>query len=175
MKSMRILLALGAVAAAGCVPRSAPPPPPPPEPAPAPSPPAPPPPPADWRDVPLTPGGWVYSRQDGGSQALFGPAAGEAHFIVRCDLSQRRVILSRAGRTDGNAMTIRTSFGARSLPVTAAAEPLPYVSAALPAQDRLLDSMAFSRGRFTVEMPGTPMLVIPAWPEPARVIDECRG
>jgi hypothetical protein len=35
--------------------------------------------------------------------------------------------------------------------------------------------MVFSRGRFTVEVPGAPMLVIPAWPEPARVIEDCRG
>ena len=176
MKSMRILLMWGALAAAGCVPRAAPPPARRPEPAPEPAPvPPPPPPAADWRDIPLTQGGWVYSAQGNTSQALFGPANSEALFSVRCDRGQRRVILSRAGQTNGNMMTIRTTSGARSLRATAGREPLPYAAATLPATDRFLDSMVFSRGRFTVEVPGAPMLVIPAWPAPARVIEDCRS
>jgi hypothetical protein len=72
-------------------------------------------------------------------------------------------------------MTVRTSSTARSLPVSVQAEPLPSASVGLTATDRLLDEIAFSRGRFTVELPGTPMLIIPAWPEPARVVEDCRG
>jgi hypothetical protein len=45
----------------------------------------------------------------------------------------------------------------------------------LQARDPLLDQIAFSRGRFTIEAPGAAMLVIPAWPEAARVIEDCRG
>jgi hypothetical protein len=72
-------------------------------------------------------------------------------------------------------MTVRTSAGTRSLPLSLQAEPRAYVWSALPATDRLLDQIAFSRGRFTVEVPGTQMLVIPAWAEPARVVEDCRG
>ena len=178
MKSARLLLALsGAAAVAACVPRSEPPPPPPqPRPAqPRPTPPPPPPPAADWRDVAITPGGWVYSAQGNVTQALFGPANSEAHFIVRCDRSSNRIALVRQGVGSGDMMTIRTTFGARNFPVTARREPLALSTAIVAASDRFLDGMAFSRGRFTVELPGTPMLVIPSWPEPARVIEDCRG
>ena len=42
------------------------------------------------------------------------------------------------------------------------------------AYDPLLDAIAFSRGRFTVESESGAMLVLPAWPEPARVVEDCR-
>jgi hypothetical protein len=180
MKAGRFI-ALGAlVLAAGCVPR-------PEAPAPAPVPVRPPPPPPaapspppvaaapDWGDIPLTPGGWFYSSDNEGSQALFGPASSEARFIVRCDRSQRRVILSRVGAATNSQMAIRTSFGARNLPVAVQSGSLAYSRANLPASDPFLDSMVFSRGRITVEAGGLPMLVIPSWPEPARVIEDCRG
>ncbi len=178
MQLARIASVIAVAAAAGaCVPRS--------EPAPQPEPrpkaivtprplPVPPPPAADWRDVPLSQGSWYYSSQQGGSQALFGPANSEAAFIVRCDLARREVSLAREGSSTG-PITVRTTYGARSLPATARPEPLPYLSASLPARDRFLDSMAFSRGRFTVEVPGQPMLIVPAWAEPARVIEDCRA
>jgi hypothetical protein len=44
----------------------------------------------------------------------------------------------------------------------------------LGAQDSLLDAMGYSRGRFIVEQAGLPTLVIPAWPEIERVIEDCR-
>lgn len=162
MKSVRIPMALAALAAmSACVPKPvAPPPAPAPRPAPAP---VPPPPAADWRDLPLTPGGWVYASEAAGSQASFGASA--PSFTVRCDRASRQITLTREGATTG-AMTIRTSFGARSFPTPAAR---------MGARDPILDSMAFSRGRFTVQVPGSAMLVIPSWPEPARVIEDCRG
>jgi hypothetical protein len=43
-----------------------------------------------------------------------------------------------------------------------------------PAGDAALDWIAFSRGRFVVAATGMPLLVLPAWPEPARVIEDCR-
>ena len=180
MKSVRIVLVLGSVAAlVACVPKRETPPPPAQQPRatprPAPSPPPPPPPPADWRDLPLTPGGWVYSSQSGTSQAMFGAANSEASFIVRCDRGRRQVSLWREGRATGNMMTVRTSYGARNFPLSVQAEPMAYVYTTLPASDRTLDQMAFSRGRFTIEVPGQPMLVIPAWPEPARVVEDCRA
>ncbi len=177
--SVRIVLALsGVVALAGCVPKRETPPPPPvqqPQARPRPQPPAPPPPPADWSLLPLTPGAWVYRVEGGSSQALFGPATGEASFIVRCERARRQVSLWRAGGTSGTMMTVRTSYGARNFPLSVQAEPMPYVFTSLPVGDRALDAMAFSRGRFTVEVPGSPMLVIPAWPEPARVVEDCRS
>ncbi len=178
MRLVRVAtIVLLAGAAGACVPRSEPQPPesqpkatPAPRPTPVPAPPAA----ADWRDLPLSRGGWYYSSQRDGSQALFGPPNSEAAFIVRCDLARREISLSREGGSAG-PITVRTTFGARSFPATARQEPLPYLSAALPARDRFLDSMAFSRGRFTVEVPGQPVLIVPAWAEPARVIEDCRA
>lgn len=178
MKSVRAVLVLGSVAAlVGCVPkREAPPPPPRQQPRVVPTPaPPPPPPPADWSLMPLTPGGWVYSNQGGTSQALFGAPDSEAVFIVRCDGARRQISFWREGAVSGNMMTVRTSYGARNFPVSVQTEPMAYVYASLPASDRFLDQMAFSRGRFTVEAPGARMLVIPAWPEPARVVEDCRS
>ena len=176
MRFERQLAMLAVFAVVACVPKREPPPPAPQQPRQAPRPvPPPPPPAADWRDVPLTPGGWVYRSEAGGSAALFGAANSEAQFAVRCDRSRRLVVLSREGVSPGRTMTIRTTFGARNFPVTAQREPLAYLVATASASDPFLDSMAFSRGRFTVEAAGLPMLVIPAWPEPARVVEDCRA
>ncbi len=93
--------------------------------------------------------------------------------MVRCDRARRQVTLVRHGISTGNMMTVRTSSTARNLPLSGQAEQA-GLFAVLPANDRLLDALAFSRGRFTVEVPGAPMLVIPAWPEAARVVEDCR-
>jgi hypothetical protein len=177
---LRILLAgLVVMAAAACTPK-APPPQPQPQPQPRPQPvprPLPPPPPVsqDWRDLPLTQGNWYYSAQAGSTQALFGPANSEAAFIVRCDRSRRQITISREGAATGNIMTIRTTGTARNYPLSVQAEPLNYVYTTTSPADRFLDEMVFSRGRFSVEVSGTPRLLLPTWPEPARVVEDCRS
>ena len=174
VRKVALIVSLGALAA--CVPQREAPPPQQPQAQPPQQQRLPPPPPApqDWRDIPLTGGSWFYNNEGGTTQALFGPPNSEALFIVRCNRSARQVTLLRAGPATGNVMTIRTSSSARNLPLSVQAEPLPYVYSTVAASDPILDAMAFSRGRFTVEVPGTPMLVIPAWPEPARVVEDCR-
>ena len=71
-------------------------------------------------------------------------------------------------------MSIQTSFGVRSLPLAAVGGAPAHAGAALAATDPWLDAMAFSRGRFTVGVAGLDLLVIPAWPELARVVEDCR-
>ncbi len=109
----------------------------------------------DWRDRPLTPGDWTYDS--GAGEARY------ASFSLRCDSARRQIVMSRAGSS--GPLRLRTTYGERLL----------APGAALPAADPLLDEMAYSRGRFTVEAPGVAMLVLPAWPEPARVVENCRG
>lgn len=164
MRTGRLIVVVSALALAGltaCVPRAEPPAPTPPPPAlsPAPALPSPPPAPApaDWSVAPLTPGDWARS----GSEASYGGA-----FALRCEAG--RVTLSRLGAGAGQRLTIRTSYGERSLPASSGA-------ATLAASDPLLDQIAFSRGRFLVQADGLPPLILPAWPEPARVIEDCRG
>jgi len=124
--------------------------------------------------MPITPGAWTYAATGGVAEARFGPAGREPLFTVRCDRS-RQIVLTRTGVSGGNAITIRTSTDARALPAAMEQAPRPALAASVAANDRILDSMVFSRGRYTIEAPGTAMLIVPSWPEPARVIEECRG
>ena len=166
MNWMRAMAMIGVmVASASCAPKAAPEPERPPVrttelPPPTPAPPPPPPPVLGWEDMPLTPGEWSYRAED--LSAVYGNGA----FTVRCDPAARRISLARSGAAAG--LAIRTSYGARSLPGGAG-------GAVLPASDPLLDEMVFSRGRFAVEAEGQARLILPTWPEPARVIEECRG
>ncbi len=159
--------ALAAALLGSCAPRPAPP-----APAPAPAPPPPPvqppaPPPIapGWEDAPLSGGDWSFGDAQGRSRALFG-----AQFAIECE-APGRIRLVRAG-AGGNALTVRTSNALRSLPAAVQSDGL---AARLSAGDPLLDAIAFSRGRFAVEAAGVPPLVLPAWPEPARVVEDCRG
>jgi hypothetical protein len=132
---------------------------------------------ADWRDMPLAPGTWVY-RQDGrGSLALYGEPESEAVFLVRCALPERRIYFSREGALNGSGgtMALRSSHGAKEYPAQAGTGALPYIVAATDARDDFLDKMAFSRGRIAVATPGQPLLAIPNWPEMIRVFEDCRG
>jgi hypothetical protein len=43
------------------------------------------------------------------------------------------------------------------------------------ANDPLLDALANSRGRLGFTVSSQPPLVVPAWPEAARVVEDCRG
>lgn len=133
-----------------------------------------PPPPAapDWRDVPLTPGAWFYAAAPGGSSARYGLSSAAALFEIACDRTARTVSLSLLGH-GGGGLTLRTSYSTYSVLFRSSMKD--KVVAALPANNRFLDEIAFSRGRFTVSDPGSPPLVLPAWAEPARVIEDCRG
>ena len=125
---------------------------------------------AKWEDWPVAPGDWAYRRDARGSIALFGPAGADARFTVRCDRQQGRFYLSRAGSSSG-AMTVRTTSTTRAIPARPTEGSL---AAELPASDTLVDAMGFSRGRFVVETPGQPPLVMPSWAEVLRVAEDCR-
>jgi hypothetical protein len=168
--------ALLLAALASCAPRPvrSPPPPPPRRAPPAALPAAPPQ--QDWRDVALTPGGWTW-RGGAGSIAQFGVPGQAALFALRCDPARRTLVLSRGGTVAAPAATMRitTSFGAFALPVANGGGSPPAIVAQANARDPRMDQIAFSRGRFLVDLPGQPRLVLPAWPETARVIEDCRG
>jgi hypothetical protein len=120
-----------------------------------------------YRGRPLAPGAWTLRLAAGSSEANYGEA-GRPAFALRCDLVSRRVRISRPDRPSG-AITIITSSLTRTL----------AASAEVTAYDPLLDAIAFSRGRFVVMTPASSaavsdVLVIPAWPEPARIVEDCR-
>lgn len=128
---------------------------------------------ADWRDRPVTPGTWTYRRDERGSAATFGPTDADAVAVLRCDLPNRRLFLSRLGDAVG-PFTVRTSSATRQLPTGATGGAPPYAAAMLPAGDPLFDAIAFSRGRFALEQAGMPPLALPVWAEIGRVIEDCR-
>lgn len=133
---------------------------PPPAPAPAPSPtptPLPPPPPADWRDRAYTPGDWTYARESGVSVARYGTA-----LEMRCQSGT--VTLAVAGAS--GPLIVRTSYGDTARQANAA-------GLRLLSTDPLLDQIAYTRGRFMVSA-GTTELILPAWPEVQRVVEDCR-
>lgn len=170
---MRIFgLSCAALAIAACVPRReapAPLPPPPPE-APVSRPPQPPPPPADWQAAPLSPGDWSYAPNPATPRATF-RSVGVVSFEVSCE--RGRAVRLRWVGAQAPAIAIRTSYGERRLQVSEVHINMVFVD--LPPGDPLLDQIAFSRGRFLVQAEGAEALILPAWPEPARVIEDCRG
>jgi len=164
--------ALLAAMAAACVPRAAPPAPasapPPARPAPPPAEPAPPPP-VDWQAGALSPGDWAY-RGDGPA-ALASFRSDRLTLTLRCE-PNRSVTVALTG-AQASSLIVRTSYGERRLPATPVH--LNEMLAGLAANDPLLDQMAFSRGRLLVQADGGPALIVPAWPEIARVAEDCRG
>jgi hypothetical protein len=88
---------------------------------------------------------------------------------MRCT-EARQIVLMRPG-VAGGALTIVTSFGERAI---AGSGGPGQATATLAASDPLFDQMVFSRGRFLVRTERGGDLILPAWPEPARVIEECR-
>lgn len=157
---------------ASCAPRTAPPAPvpaPPPAPRPQPAAPPPAPPPVAWQEGELASGDWHYDGESAVPQAAFASPGGPL-FALRCDAG-RQIRIFRPG-VPGGPITIVTSFGERRLPGSGNGE---QALATLPAADPLFDQIAFSRGRFLVRTAGGSDLVLPAWPEPARLIEQCRG
>lgn len=128
----------------------------------------------EWQYRPVAPGTWTYRTDGNATLAQFGPSIADTRLSLRCDKATRRVTLSRAGSSQG-PIVLRTSFGATSWPATSSLAPTPHVAAMRAASDTVLDQIAYSRGKFAVEAPGLDALIVPAWPEIARVVEDCRA
>ena len=112
------------------------------------------------RTVPLTPGQWSYAANLGGSEARFGSS-----LSIRCDRAARRVTVRRTDpAVTAGALTIGTDLAVHVI----------GADGSVAATDPVLDAIAFSRGRFIVTGGGV-RLVVPASPEAARSIEDCRN
>lgn len=130
--------------------------------------------PTDFSIAPPLPGNWVYAARADGSEASFLDASGRPQLFVRCIRSTRQVTLARPATAAAPFLNIWTTSQTRNLP--ASYDPATYrLSARVTAYDPVLDAIAFSRGRFAVIVSGTTALIVPAWEEPARVIEDCRA
>ena len=127
---------------------------------------------ADWQDAPATPGDWVYRTAGPDSIADFRSPAGGQIFQLICTADRDIMLAVIASVPNANAITIRTEHFDRALAADAMES---SVATILAPTDPLLDAMAFSKGRFAVEVAGGPQLFLPAWPEVMRVIEDCRG
>ena len=132
---------------------------------------------ADYSTARVTPGLWTYQSVPGGSAARFIDATGTARFTLECSKATRRVTLARTSAIAAPSLFVWASDASRTL--AARFEPNAMrVSVDLAARDPLLDAIAFSRGRIAVTMGGaggaTEPLIMPAWPEAARTIEDCR-
>jgi hypothetical protein len=119
-------------------------------------------------------GNWVYSSTADGSEANFVNASGQPQLTVHCARGVRQVIISKPASGIAPFLWVWTSGPTRNLP--ASFNPATgRVSATLAAYDPLLDAIAFSRGRVGFQPTGQPMLIVPAWQEATRVIEDCRA
>lgn len=121
----------------------------------------------DWRDWPLTRGDWRYRRVGAATAAEYGDAVA-LHTALRCEGGSLRLVWPAAAP---GTVTLRTSTVETRRAATAAPEGGAQI--VFSAADALLDAMAFSRGRFVLQA-GAATLVLPAWPEVGRVIEDCR-
>lgn len=110
--------------------------------------------------------------EQGKSTARFG---GD-RLVLQCDRAVSAVRLFRSGQLAGDTLlfTVTTSSGTRALNGSLFAGPTPGAALAIAINDRLLDAMAFSRGRFVVETQGLSALYVPSAAEVSRVVEDCR-
>ncbi len=129
---------------------------------------------SDWRDVPLTAGSWRWSGGNGRSTALFG-VAGQAPLVTVTCMTRGTIQLTHAGTASAAAPLIVTT-GSGTFPLMS--DPLvpgaTGITVTLPARAPVLDAMAFSRGRFVIEVASQMPGYLPAWPELSRVVEDCR-
>lgn len=112
---------------------------------------------------------------DGRSTASFVSPSGAALATLTCDRTNARVLLARRGDAAASvAMALTSTFGTRPLSSDPLRSAPSWVVAELHSNDPMLDSVAFSRGRFVLEVAGLETLYLPSWPEISRVVEDCR-
>jgi hypothetical protein len=137
----------------------------------------------DWRDVPLPAGEWSWAPRPGGSAARFGLPGQAPLAVLTCERATGVVLLNLPAEpfpgTGPGPHTARITASTSSGIANAAVQPVDgLITITLPASSRLLDAMAFSRGRFRVTIDGAPgnaATVLPSWSEVGRVVEDCRG
>ena len=119
-------------------------------------------------------GAWSYRSIGGGSEADFIDGHADVRLKIRCNRAARTVSVVRTGiEAAAPTLSIWTTTMSRSVPSRFLATK--ELVADIAATDQLLDAIAFSRGRFATGAFGAPMVAVPAWPEPIRVIEDCRS
>jgi hypothetical protein len=119
-------------------------------------------------------GNWSYAATADGSEAVFANATGSPQLWVHCTRATRRVSIAKPATRAAPLLNVWTSSLTRSAP--ASFNPATgRLTIDLAAADPLLDAIVSSRGRIGLTIAGQPSLVVPAWAEAARVIEDCRA
>ena len=119
-------------------------------------------------------GNWSHAALPDGSEARFTGVTGQVQLALRCTRSTRRVTLSKPVSAPAPSLFVWTSGVSRTFAAPGFDASAGRLNVQLAAFDTLLDAMAFSRGRIAVGAGTTPALVVPPWPELARVVEDCR-
>ena len=126
-------------------------------------------PPLAWQDAPVTPGDWQWqpgmARFVSQGQVLVSLECARASGIIK--------VLRHGAAPGGGTLELATTTLTRPLAAAPLADGTALV-AQLAAGDPRLDAVAFSHGRFALEAGGMAPLVLPVWPEVARVVEDCR-
>lgn len=118
-------------------------------------------------------GRWTYRSYAGGSEAAFADAVG-TRLAIRCNRAVRTVSIMRTGVPAASpTLSVWTSSLSRSVP--ARFEATRVLTADVAATDPLLDAISLSRGKFATSALGAPLIAVPTWAEPTRVIEDCRS
>jgi len=130
--------------------------------------------PLDLDSATALPGTWSWSPAPDGSEAVFLSSAGLPQLWLHCSRASRIVSIARPANAAAAFLSVWTTSQSRALP--ASFNPATARSTAqLSAYDPLLDALAFSRGRIAVAVGASPPVVAPAWPEIARIVEDCRA
>ena len=119
-------------------------------------------------------GDWTYAATSDGSEAQFTTATGYSQLWVRCTRATRRVSIARLATAAAPYVDVWTSSATRN--VASAFNPANgRLTIEFENYDPLLDAIATSRGRVGFAIGSDAALVVPAWPDVARVIEDCRS
>lgn len=155
----------------------------------------------DWRDAPLPAGDWAWVPRAGGSEARYGPGGQPPIAIMVCDRAAGVVRLAlpmtapmtgpmtgaMTGAMTGMPTDPQQNGPTRSATITTSTSTSTFVAhpeaigalstlaVTLPVSNRMLDAMAYSRGRFRVEIGGMAPVLLPSWSEVGRLVEDCRG
>ena len=119
-------------------------------------------------------GSWSYSATNDGSEASFANQSGAVQLSLHCTRATRRISISKPATAAVPSVNLWTSGSTRDVPASFNAA-TGRLTLDLGAYDSILDGMANSRGRIGITIANQPSLVVPAWPEVARVIEDCRA
>ena len=119
-------------------------------------------------------GSWSYAPATDGSEAVFADGSGYPQLWIHCTRATRQVSIARTAGMATAMLNVWTGSMTRS--AAASFDPAKArLTVTLTNYNPLLDALANSRGRLGFALGSEPALVVPAWPEVARIIEDCRS